>query len=480
MSSLLEKSSSRRSPLEISAVVLIALSFFAFLVFGGEKVVLMLNGLCFAFGLVLIAYKYHWVMLLLWGLSTQLMVEMVIWDYSNYVEPSISVGGGVDMLYGDPVLFAMLAAMAIKVFSGDYRAKNVLLRENVWWTIFMGWMVFELARSMMMFGIVSPIGEFRTYFREILIVPYVVIFARSRQDQWRVFQILLLMTLSFIVIGLFRGGYVHHFSFNAYAKWLYQHGSLALLWGTLAIFLMKQFGFWWRSNVLLAGLIGISMALTIIASHRSVWLAAIVSLFVLFMMGYFRMGMVMKLAFIAIVGTITLGLVYDDLNLFGYIGERMTALTAPSEDQTASWRYYLWMDALAQSKAHILEGKGLGNYFQLRSPTGSIVTAMLHNQYIQLLYQIGVIGLILYLMFALQTLVRLRRTYKETLDPFYKMTALLSFVVLIGASAYYVAYDFEPFTWLFVGMGLAVAQNHAEEKEAARLYYRAYYAQNRI
>jgi len=480
MSSLLEKASSRRSPLEISAMVLIALSFFAFLVFGGEKVVLLLNGLCLAFGLVLVAYKYHWVMVGLWGLATQIMVEVVIWDYSNYVEPSISAGGGVDMLYGDPILFAMLTAMSIKVASGDLRARHVLLRENLWWTIFMGWMVFELARSMMLFGIVSPMGEFRTYFREILIVPYVIIFARSRHDQWRVFQILVGLSLSFIVIGLFRGAYVHNFAFHAYAKWLYQHGSLGLLWGTLAIYLMKQFGFWWRSNTLLAMLIGISMALTIIASHRSVWLAAIVSLFVLFLMGYFRMGTIMKLAFIAMTATILLGLVYEELDLFGYIQERMTALTAPSQDQTASWRFYLWMDAIEQSNAHFLEGKGLGNYFQLRSPTGSIVTAMLHNQYIQLHYQIGIIGLVLYLAFALQTYVRLRRTYVETLDPFYKMTALLSLVVLLGASAYYVAYDFEPFTWLFVSLGLAIAQNHAEEKEAARLYYRAYYAQNRM
>jgi O-antigen ligase len=479
MSGLLERVSSRRTTLELSAMGLLALSFFAFLVFGGEKVVILLNGLCLAFGLVLIAYRYHAFTMALWGLSTQMMVETVIWDYSNYVEPSLNVGGGVDMLYGDPILFAIISAMLIKIFSGDLRARHVMLRENLAWTVFMVWMIFELARSIMMFGLVSPIGEFRTYFREILIVPYVVIFARTRQEQWRVFQVLLAMTMAFIVIALFRGLYVHQLAFHAYAKWLYQHGSLALLWGTLAVYLMKRFGFWWRSNVLLAGLLAVSVGLTVVASHRSVWLAAMVSLFVLFLMGYFRMGAIMKLTFFAVVATLTIGLVYEDLDLFAYIQERMTALTSPSEDQTASWRYYLWMDALAQSKAHFIEGKGLGNYFQLRSPTGSIVTAMLHNQYIQLLYQIGVVGLVLYLAFLWQTALRLRRTYVETYDPFYKMTALLSFVVLIGASAYYVAYDFEPFTWLFVGLGLAIAQSHSEEKEAAREYYRALYAQQR-
>jgi O-antigen ligase len=112
----------------------------------------------------------------------------------------------------------------------------------------------------------------------------------------------------------------------------------------------------------------------------------------------------------------------------------------------------------------------------MRAPNGLIVTKMLHNQYIQLLYQVGLIGLILYLAFITQMYVRMKRAYRETADPFYKMTALLGIVVMLGASAYYIAYDFEPFTWLFVGLALAVAQSHEEEKLAMHQYLRAVHA----
>ncbi len=134
------------------------------------------------------------------------------------------------------------------------------------------------------------------------------------------------------------------------------------------------------------------------------------------------------------------------------------------------------MDAIKQSSAHLLEGKGLGNYFMMRAPNGLIVTKMLHNQYVQLLYQVGLIGLLLYLGFVIQMFVRLKRTYKETSDPFYKMTCLLALVIILGSAAYYIAYDFEPFTWMFVGLGLAVSVNHSEQKLAMHNYMRAMHA----
>ena len=480
MSSLLENTEQRRNPLIYLAVGAFAVAFFAIIAFGGEKIVLLLNALCFGVIFFIIAYKYHWLMVIFWALSTQMMVEMIIWDYSNYVEPSLSVGGGVDMLYGDPILFVMVAAMIIKLFSGDYRARMTFYRENWLWTAFMIWMLFELARSIMMFGVVGPIGEFRTYFREILIIPYIIIFARTRQDQWRLFLILMGLSLFFIAVGLFRGVYVHNLVFAAYAKWLYQHGSLALLWGALALFLMRHYGFWQQKNLIFFGLIGISMALTVIASHRSVWLAAMVSIAVLFFMGHIRIGQLITMGLIMVVAALGIDAATDRIDLIAFIQERLVALTNPTEDTTANWRYILWLDAIEQSKAHFLEGKGLGNYFQFRAPNGAIVTTMLHNQYIQLLYQIGAIGLILYLAFFFQCLSRLRRTYNETMDLMYKMITTLTITVLLGAAAYYIAYDFEPFTWMFVGLGLSVVQSHAEDRDAAHAYFRAVNEMNRM
>ncbi len=473
MSSLLENIGSKWSPVELIALCIGAVLFFAILVFGGEKIVILLNGLCAALILFIIAYRYPSFMIALWAFSTQVMVEMIIWDYSKYIEPSINIGGGIDMLYGDPILFSMLAAMMAKLFIGDPRAKRAFFKEMSIWSIFMLWMIFELARSASMFGLVSPLGEFRTYFREILIIPYIVIFAATRAEQWKMFKVLLWVTLIMIAIGLFRGSYVHKFRFAAYAKWLYQHGSLGLVWGTLGIYLMQRYGFWKYGNFWFATLIALSMALTVIASHRSVWLAAMVSLFALFLMGHLRLGNLMKMGMAMFTALLLINFFYDDLDLVGFMEERLVALTDPTKDETANWRYLIWLDAIKQSSAHLLEGKGLGNYFMMRAPNGLIVTKMLHNQYVQLLYQVGLIGLLLYLGFVIQMFVRLKRTYKETADPFYKMTCLLALVIILGSSAYYIAYDFEPFTWMFVGLGMAISLNHTEQKIAMHQYMRA-------
>ncbi|MEM8488539.1 MAG: hypothetical protein AAF564_23530, partial [Bacteroidota bacterium] len=368
MSSHLENIKSKRSPVELVALGIAAILFFAILVFGGEKIVILLNGLCVGLIFFVIAYRYPSFMIGVWALSTQVMVEMIIWDYSKYIEPSLNIGGGIDMLYGDPILFCLIAAMMTKLFIGDPRAKQTLFKELSIWSIFMLWMIFELARSASMFGLVSPLGEFRTYFREILIIPYIVIFANTREEQWRMFKVLLLVTLIMIPIGFFRGGYVHKFRFAAYAKWLYQHGSLGLLWGALGVYLMQRFGYWRQGNFWFAMLIGASMGLTVIASHRSVWLAAMVSMLVLFLMGHLKLGNLIKLGMTMFSAALIINFVYDEIDLASFLEERLVALTDPTKDETANWRYLIWLDAIKQSSAHLLEGKGLGNYFMMRAP----------------------------------------------------------------------------------------------------------------
>lgn len=476
MSGQLGKIVRNRSPRELIVMGLGALALFGILAFGGEQILILLNGLCVGLVLLIVAYRYPSFMVLLWGLSTQVMVEVIIWDYSKYIEPSLNIGGGIDMLYGDPVLFCMLAAMTIKLMAGDHRARTTYFKEISLWSVFMLWMIFEVARSITTFGLVSPLGEFRTYFREILIVPYIIIFARTREDQWRMFKVMMWITLIMIPIAFFRGSYVHQFRFEAYAKWLYQHGSLGLVWGTVGLYLMQRFGFWRHGNVKFGILVVTSIALTVIAGHRSVWLATIVCIAVFSLLGYLRLDILVKLGMGLLCAALLISFAFDDIDLFAFVKERLVALTNPTQDQTANWRYYIWVDAIKQSSAHLLEGKGLGNYFMMRTPNGLIVTKMLHNQYIQLLYQVGLVGLLLYLGFIFQMIGRLRRTYRETDDPFYKMISLMALVLMAGASAYYIAYDFEPFTWLFVGLGLAVSVSHQEEKQLMKQYLHAMHA----
>ena len=114
----------KNNPLVIILMILTGAFLFVVLFFGGELGLIGLLGLFGAGALVFVAYRYPSIMIFLWMFSTQIMVELIVWDYDNYFEPSLSIGGGIDMLYGDPILFAIIAALFVKLFVGDRRAKG--------------------------------------------------------------------------------------------------------------------------------------------------------------------------------------------------------------------------------------------------------------------------------------------------------------------------------------------------------------------
>jgi len=71
---------------------------------------------------------------------------------------------------------------------------------------------------------------------------------------------------------------------------------------------------------------------------------------------------------------------------------------------------------------------------------------------------LGVIGFLLYLGFILQIFQRFHRALHKGLSSRQHAMILAAFVILASSSAYYVAYVFEYFTWLYVGVGIAVSK----------------------
>jgi O-antigen ligase len=379
---------------------------------------------------------------------------------------AVAVGGGVDLRVSDPVLSAMAAVLLIRLLGDDRRTYVVLLRDGVCWTLFVLWLLGQMAVSVSSFGLVSVLGEFRSYFHHILVIPYIVSVVRSRAALRRVFGATVALALVLVPIGFLKGGLEFGFSFQR-GKWLVSSPSLAVVYGAFAAYLMQRYGRWPTGRLLHGGLLLLVVTLTVVAGHRSVWMAAAAGLGTLVLLGELRLGKVAKMGVAVGVVVALLDAAYAEYSLVGFLQERSKAFFATREDPTANWRLVLWQSAWDQAQAHLWTGKGLGNYFSARDTYGNVVKASLHNQYIQVVYQVGLVGLGLYAAFVAQTTWHLVRAYRRAADATAATVAATALAVLGAATAFYIAYGFEHFTWVFIALGLAAALQQRRRGRAA-------------
>lgn len=417
----------------------------------GVPGVVLLAALTGAAGMVLLALRAPATTIGLWLVTT--MGLEVMW------RTSMPVGGGVDLRFADPVLFAMLGALVVRLLGDDRRLYDTFGRYAWCWTLLALWLLVRMVDSIGAFGLVSALGEFRTYFHHILILPYVVVFARSREVQWRVFGGAVAFALALIVVGFVRGGLTHGFLFAPYQKWLASSPSLAVVYGAFALYLMRRYQRWSYGTTMYGGLLLMIIALTIIAGHRSVWMASAAGIGALMLLGHVPVGKMVKLAGGMAGSILLLDLLYSGIDLLAFLQDRLAAFVAVQQDSTANWRLEIWSDAWRQSQDHLWMGKGLGNYFHLVDARGHSVSASLHNQYLQILYQVGLVGLVLYLAFALQITRRLVQGYRWAPERDTALFTGVAIVVMTAGSVFYLAYGFDHVTWVFVALGLAAAKN---------------------
>ncbi|MFW9928943.1 MAG: hypothetical protein ACFFD1_06105, partial [Candidatus Thorarchaeota archaeon] len=76
-------------------------------------------------------------------------------------------------------------------------------------------------------------------------------------------------------------------------------------------------------------------------------------------------------------------------------------------------------------------------------------------------------GLILYLGINIKIFLELSNSLKNAIFENQKQTAIimLAFISVIGANVYAIAYPIDPrYSWLFIGLGLAVVLNKKEDE----------------
>ena len=361
--------------------------------------------------------------------------------------------------HDDPIMFGIVCAMLLKLLTANPQLGRFLFRDHLPWTMFMVWIGFEVVRLVGSYGI-NAVGEFRTYYGQLLIVPYIYVFFRDERDQWRLFRVLVALSASMVGVGLFRAGLQWSLEGELSLRLMTATGNLALLNGVIALTLAHKLNLGLLRDTRLSLLLFVFFAVTFFAHHRSVWLAAAVAYLAINLLVKGRAGIsahptaaVAAAAAVAAVAYITVFTTFDPAL---YLQEKLLAFTAAERDPTASWRLQLWALALERVSAQPLIGLGIGQSFQFVTYDDVLITTSPHNLYITVAFHAGAVGLLLYVVFAATAALRLKSCGRTATDR-QRVMASTGLVVLISSSAYYSAYVLDLSTWLYVGTALAAA-----------------------
>jgi putative inorganic carbon (HCO3(-)) transporter len=156
---------------------------------------------------------------------------------------------------------------------------------------------------------------------------------------------------------------------------------------------------------------------------------------------------------------------YSGIDIVAFIQERLLAFTDYQTDTTANWRVNYWMAILQKIKAKPLLGTGFGAHFAVYVPElGHEITTSAHNLYLSIIYQIGVIGLLIYLSMLASIILQLKRARPNKKSD--KVIIGTSALILLAVHFYGIGYTFEKefFTWTFMGLLFSYFVNERSQR----------------
>ena len=451
----------RRPPLELLFCIFV---FFTtgFLLFHGY--LYKLAFIVLLTGCVWVAFRFPlFTVLLLIILAIFPTIFQMVPEYS---EEWMSLGFGIRIQ--DVILVSTLGAIILKVI---FRAKQLSARNNlslsIYIILFGLWISFEIVRNINVYGLSAP-GEFR-YRYLILCVPlYIALFFSSAKRRKKLLKLLIasslfLPILCVPIIGELKGWHV-----GPDSRFFPSTISLGLLYGLIALGLSKKYKVL-KIRSILYWLIIVSVSLIIIIdSHRSVWITALATGVTLFWIKEIKLRKIMNNAFsgtffIIIIFFLAHQLILVSLktNLTDFTITRTQNLIKINEkyNNTAAWRVAQWKAQIPKFCASPIIGEGFGGYWGVSGIQGDLGVSP-HNLYIQTLVKLGTVGMLLYLIIVAKIFFKFKRTmtkYKIK-DDSEMPILILGMVVLIAAHVFYIAYSFEYYSLLFVGLGLSSLQ----------------------
>jgi O-antigen ligase len=364
-----------------------------------------------------------------------------------------AVGGG--FIASDLVLLLMAAQIGLQLLLSH----RLRARVSSWQGIFIGlfglWLAYEIIRNVDQYGLSAP-GEFRFRYL-ILVVPiYIATSFRSQAIRLRLLRLLIFSAVVLPLLVLPLVGTLKGWSVGPENRFFNAQTSLGMVYGLIALFIAKKYRlirvsstFMWLGTVPV-------LALVLVDSHRSVWLASLIALGVLVWFKQIKLRLITRyLPILLLLALIVLGIATTSgLDVGDYIATRAGEVLNPGATPgTVTWRLNQWAVELQAFTNSPLAGDGFGGYW--------ITGIQPHNYYVQTLAKLGIVGLGLYVLNIIGVFRALRCWRKIHISPSEPEMALVitGLVALVAGHAFYVAYSLEAYTWLFVGLGAAVVVN---------------------
>jgi hypothetical protein len=375
-----------------------------------------------------------------------------------------ALGGGLNAV--DLVMVLMGGAVVLKlVFSGRRIGGLGLRGLSTYTTILSLWFIFEILRNLGVYGISAP-GEFRYRYLVLVIPLYVGLFFPTAGERRRLFHLLIFFSIGITlvnvpIIGTLKG-WVIRISGTSESRFLPSDLTLGLVYGLTTVFLARKHRFIELSNRTFWLIASLVVFMVYIDGHRSVWLAGSAILFGLMAMKEIKATRIWHWGIPLLIVVISVWFASEQmgLNPTEYIAARGIAFVSPEEDQTSAWRLGLWEVQMTKFYNSPVAGEGFGGHFGLTGLKGDIGISP-HSLYVQTLVKIGVIGILLYLTIVVKLLSAFGRWIRIQTKRGNPEVGLVEavFFILIAAHVYYLTYAFEYYTWLFVGLGIAVIRS---------------------
>ena len=373
---------------------------------------------------------------------------------------------GIKLRYFDPILLAIFAALTLRLFATDNRLSRYLFLTGGLWTVFMVWMSMQSVRTLGIYGPVASIGELRTYYQYMLVIPYTVSFFRTEAAQWRLFKVLMITGFLFAFMSILRGGL--DFGFQIGPRWFNASSNFALLTGLVSLLVAAKLKTIHLKDHHITLLSVLFVFLTVVNTHRSVWLATFVAISLLVLLRIIPLKRYIQLSVAIIIASVAVTIIFPyvglaDEGLSEFLQRRFRAFTDYESDPTASWRSFLWAQVVEIIRTHPWLGVGLGNNFQLWGPDGNIWTVSPHNHYLMVGYHAGVTGIVLYALFVLQFAYHLLRQLAQSLTARQRTMLMSTLINCVAAHFLFVAYPHEFYTVLYMGLGAAIIVSRVQQ-----------------
>jgi O-antigen ligase len=375
------------------------------------------------------------------------------------------LGIGVDI--DQVILLAMLGAVLLETVRTTGR--QAFAGGVSKYVIILGfWLLFEILRNVATYRLHAP-GEFRGEYLILALPIYVTLFFSSCGDRKRLLKVLIFATLFFPLLSIPVIGQLQGWGSGFGRRFFPGATSLGILYGMMALIYARKYELLNLRSVVVWATSFLAIIMVLVDGHRSVWLAALAGLAMLFLTGEMSVprSTLYVITLLLFVAGIILILPGFDRFLLAYIDQRTTAFTDYRNDTTASWRAAIWTNLLGKITLSPFTGEGFGGWWRIRmSGAGEVLTVSPHSLYIQSLVKIGAIGLSLYVLIIWKLVKEFWRFLKREgarAKPEYVLIAT-AFVVLVASHAFYVAYAFECYTWSFVGLGLAAVRDNVQSQ----------------